>query len=97
MLQTKALTRIYHSKIMAKPKRRQRVVRRVEPILKGAEAKNFLIDYKNYAQLGQFVSDRGKIYGRRRTGFTAKQQRKLSIAIKRVRFLGLLPYKQSFS
>ena len=50
------------------------------------------IDYKNIELLRQFVSERGKIKARRVTGTCAKHQRKLAIAIKRARFLGLLPY-----
>ena len=48
------------------------------------------IDYKNVTLLGRFVSDRGKIVPRRRTGVCAKHQRSLSQAIKRARFLAML-------
>jgi small subunit ribosomal protein S18 len=50
------------------------------------------IDYKDIAQLRKFVSERGKIEPRRRTGVCAKHQRRLALAIKRARFLALLPY-----
>jgi small subunit ribosomal protein S18 len=50
------------------------------------------IDYKNVALLRRFVSDRGKILPRRQTGTSAKYQRMLTVAIKRARFIGLLPY-----
>ena len=49
------------------------------------------IDYKNVALMQRFVSDRGKIVPRRRTGVCAKHQRRLSQAIKRSRYLALLP------
>lgn len=49
------------------------------------------IDYKNIALMQRFVSDRGKIVPRRRTGVCAKHQRSLSQAIKRSRYLSLLP------
>ena len=49
------------------------------------------IDYKNVTLLGRFVSDRGKIVPRRRTGVCAKHQRSLAQAIKRSRFLAMLP------
>ncbi|MCX6002575.1 MAG: 30S ribosomal protein S18 [Chloroflexi bacterium] len=49
------------------------------------------IDYKNVSLLGRFVSDRGKIVPRRRTGVCAKHQRSLAQAIKRSRFLAMLP------
>ncbi|MEI6185873.1 MAG: 30S ribosomal protein S18 [Dehalococcoidia bacterium] len=49
------------------------------------------IDYKNVSLLGRFVSDRGKIVPRRRTGVCAKHQRSLAQAIKRSRYLAMLP------
>lgn len=49
------------------------------------------IDYKNSSLLQRFVSDRGKIVPRRRTGVCAKHQRSLAQAIKRARFLAMLP------
>lgn len=49
------------------------------------------IDYKDAAFLKNFLSDRGKMLPRRLTGTNAKQQRHLAVAIKRARFLGLLP------
>jgi len=49
------------------------------------------IDYKNFSLLQRFVSDRGKIVQRRRTGVCAKHQRRLSQAIKRERYIALLP------
>ena len=50
------------------------------------------IDYKNSQLLRRFIGDSGRMESRRKTGITAKNQRKLAIAIKRARFLGLLPY-----
>jgi len=50
------------------------------------------IDYKDISKLQRYVSDRGRIAPRRRTGVCAKHQRKLALAIKRARFLALLPY-----
>lgn len=50
------------------------------------------IDYKNVAVLGNYVSDRGKIEPRRRTGTCARHQRALAVAIKRARHLALLPF-----
>ena len=51
-----------------------------------------VIDYKDISKLRKFVSERGKIEPRRRTGVCAKHQRSLALAIKRARFLALLPY-----
>ena len=50
------------------------------------------IDYKEADKLSTFISDRGKIAPRRRTGTCAKHQRILARAIKRARHLALLPY-----
>ena len=50
------------------------------------------IDYKDPAKLRPFISDRGKIEPRRKTGTCAKHQRALALAIKRARHLALLPY-----
>ena len=50
------------------------------------------IDYKDARLLGRYVSERGKIVPSRITAVSAKKQRELSTAIKRARFLGLLPY-----
>lgn len=50
------------------------------------------IDYKNVKLLRQFITERGKIMPRRLTFVSAKRQRELSRAIKRARFLALLPY-----
>ncbi|MFC1967834.1 30S ribosomal protein S18 [Chloroflexota bacterium] len=51
-----------------------------------------VIDYKDAPKLRRYISDRGKIEPRRRTGTCAKHQRVLAIAIKRARHLALLPY-----
>lgn len=50
------------------------------------------IDYKDTEMLQRFINDQGKILPRRVTGTSAKYQRQLSKAIKRARFLCLIPY-----
>jgi small subunit ribosomal protein S18 len=50
------------------------------------------IDYKDVKLLQRYVSERGKIVPSRITAVSAKKQRELAQAIKRSRFLGLLPY-----
>lgn len=50
------------------------------------------IDYKDTDLLQQFISETGQIIPSRITGTKAKYQRQLSKAIKRARFLSLLPY-----
>ena len=51
-----------------------------------------VIDYKDVRLLQRFISERGKIVPSRITAVSAKKQRELARAIKRSRFLGLLPY-----
>ncbi len=50
------------------------------------------VDYKDVARLRRYLSDRGKIEPRRKTGTCAKHQRRLTIALKRARHVALLPY-----
>ena len=50
------------------------------------------IDYKDAKLLQRYVSERGKMVPSRITAVSAKKQRELARAIKRARFLGLLPY-----
>ncbi|MBI4967294.1 MAG: 30S ribosomal protein S18 [Rhodospirillales bacterium] len=50
------------------------------------------IDYKDLKLLGRYVSERGKMVPSRITAVSAKKQRELAQAIKRARYLGLLPY-----
>jgi small subunit ribosomal protein S18 len=50
------------------------------------------IDYKDPKRLAKYISERGKMVPSRITGVAQKQQRKLATAIKRARFLALLPY-----
>lgn len=52
------------------------------------------IDYKDITRLGALVNPHARILNRRRTGFSAKAQRDLSRAIKRARFMALMPYIQ---
>ncbi|MBW4419149.1 30S ribosomal protein S18 [Myxacorys almedinensis] len=61
--------------------------RRVSPIKPGDP-----IDYKDVDLLRKFITERGKILPRRITGLTAKQQRDLTVAIKRARIVALLPF-----
>jgi small subunit ribosomal protein S18 len=54
--------------------------------------KEVVIDYKNVDVLRRFLSPEGKVLPSRRTGLVAKNQRKVTRAIKRARSIGLLPY-----
>jgi len=50
------------------------------------------IDYKEVGRLRRYVTERGKILPRRITGNCARHQRQLTTAIKRARFMALMPY-----
>jgi len=50
------------------------------------------IDYKDVELLKRFINPHGRMIARKRTGVSAPHQRKLALAIKRARFMGLLPY-----
>ncbi|NGX37019.1 MAG: 30S ribosomal protein S18 [Chlamydiae bacterium] len=53
------------------------------------------IDYKNIDTLSQFVTERGKIIPRRITGVSLRHQRMLTRAIKKARYMALLPFVAS--
>jgi small subunit ribosomal protein S18 len=71
------------------PVRRRRARRRRSLI---ADVKDFDFDYRAVDILRRFLSETGKILPRRRTGLTARQQRKLTRAIKRARVIALVPF-----
>jgi small subunit ribosomal protein S18 len=54
-----------------------------------------LPDYKNIEELRPFLSDRGKLMPKTRSGLKAKTQRQLTVAVKRARHLALLPFVAS--
>lgn len=54
------------------------------------------LDYKEERLLGRFISDRGKILPHRATGMCARHQRQLATAVKRARFLALIPYLKGY-
>lgn len=56
-----------------------------------------VIDYKDADYLNQFTSPYAKIFGRTRTGSKAKFQRKITVAIKRARHMGLMPFTPKYS
>lgn len=50
------------------------------------------VDYKNIGHLKNHINPHARMYGRKRTGFSARQQRDFARAIKRARFMALMPY-----
>lgn len=80
---------------MAKaPKRKKRRGRR--PFdggrFRGPRVKNEDIDYKDVATLQRLTSAQGKLFGRKRTGLDAEGQRRIAVALKRARFMALMPF-----
>nr|YP_009136228.1 ribosomal protein S18 [Orthotrichum obtusifolium]AKC99478.1 ribosomal protein S18 [Orthotrichum obtusifolium] len=71
--------------VINKSKRSSR--KRLPPIRTGE-----IVDYKNINLLRRFISEQGKILSRRMNRLTSKQQRLMTIAIKRARVLALLPF-----
>ena len=76
--------------ISSAPARRPFHRRRKTCPFSGANAPR--IDYKDVRLLQRYISERGKIVPSRITAVSQKKQRELAKAIKRARFLGLLPY-----
>jgi small subunit ribosomal protein S18 len=68
--------------------RRKRIARRCPFMAAGWKS----VDYKDLDTLKRFITERGKILPRRITGVSARFQRLLSTAIKRARYIGLLPF-----
>jgi small subunit ribosomal protein S18 len=60
------------------------------------ESGTHFVDYKDERRLSRFITERGKILPRRISGVCARHQRQLSTAIKRARFLALVPYIAGF-
>jgi small subunit ribosomal protein S18 len=89
----------------AEPERRAPAQQRPRPAPRGRQSrarrakvcqfcveKTDYIDYKKPELLLPYISPYGKMLSRRRTGVCARHQRRLAVAIKRARFLALLPY-----
>lgn len=55
------------------------------------------LNYKDEKTLSRFTTDQGKILPRRMTGMCARHQRQLGTAIKRARYLAILPYIQGYA
>jgi len=58
----------------------------------GARPRPMYVDYKNVELLKKFINRQGKIIGRRKSGCTAVSQHVVSQAVKRARYMALLPY-----
>lgn len=56
-----------------------------------------VLDYKDDRVLSRFITERGKILPSRLSGMCARHQRQLSRAVKRARYLALLPFIKGFA
>ncbi len=65
--------------------------RRATYLETGVKGKLF-VDYKMVDELRRLMTPNGKIYSRKRTGISSKEQRMIAHAIKRARYMALLPY-----
>ena len=77
-------------KALKKKKRPKKIVEKGK--CRFTKARVEAVDYQDVASLQKMVSAQGKLYGRKRTGTMAHFQRELKLAVKRARFLALLPY-----
>ncbi|HAL45852.1 MAG: 30S ribosomal protein S18 [Planctomycetes bacterium GWF2_42_9] len=75
---------------MKKRKRRENVAQQNQ--CRFCRSKTEYVDYKDIEVLGKLLTHRGKIFSRKRSGNCASCQRKVKLAIKRARFMGLLPF-----
>ena len=74
------------------PMRQMKVFNRPRRTCPFSGSKALKIDYKDVRTLSRFVTERGRIMPRRITFVSMKAQRHLATAIKRARFLALMPY-----
>ena len=78
------------------PKKRSKFANRAkkkDPLfVDGARPRPMYVDYKDLELLTKLTSRQGKIIGRRKSGCTAASQHAVTLAVKRARFMALLPY-----
>jgi len=91
-MKLKAKTKIGRKKSTMTGKSGKRMSAFRKRVCRFCQDKVSVIDYKDVNRLIKFVTERGKIVPSRVSGTCAKHQRKLTQAIKRARYLALLPY-----
>jgi len=78
---------------MARQRRIVQKAKKKDPLfVDGQKPRPVFVDYKNLDLLSKLINRHGRIVGRRKTGCTAVSQRAISTAIKRARFMALMPY-----
>ncbi len=82
------------AKMISRQKARKKKARRAAEAsrMRGPKLKPGEIDYKDVAMLQRLVSAQGKMFSRKRTGLDAECQRKVALALKRARYMALMPY-----
>jgi small subunit ribosomal protein S18 len=82
----------FKSKTNANKRRKRRDNVREQNQCRFCKSKIKYVDYKDLEVLSKLLTHRGKIFSRKRSGNCAGCQRKVQLAIKRARFIGLLPF-----
>ncbi|HBQ28672.1 30S ribosomal protein S18 [Peptococcaceae bacterium SCADC1_2_3] len=72
--------------------KRERVRRAKKRVCSFCVEKTDYVDYKDIIHLRKYITERGKILPRRVSGNCARHQRVLTVAIKRARFMALIPF-----
>lgn len=80
------------SRARRRAKSRTRTKKKDPLFVDGLRPRPMYVDYKDIELLRKLVNRHGRIVGRRKTGCTAASQHAVSRAIKRARFMALLPY-----
>jgi len=76
----------------ARAKARARTAKRDPLFVDGQRPRPMYVDYKDVEFLRRLVNRHGRIVGRRKTGCTATSQHAITTAVKRARFMALMPY-----
>lgn len=80
------------TKVKRRSKTRVKTKKKDPLFVEGKRPRPMYLDYKDVELLKKLVNRHGRIVGRRKTGCSAVSQHTVSQAIKRARFMGLLPY-----
>ncbi|MFO0884433.1 MAG: 30S ribosomal protein S18 [Pirellulales bacterium] len=75
-----------------RPKARVKTKKKDPIFVDGVRPRPMFVDYKDVELLKKLINRHGKIVSRRKTGCSAVSQHAVSLAVKRARFMGLLPY-----
>ena len=78
------------AKRKAKPKIKAK--KKDQIFIDGVRPRPMFVDYKDLELLGKMVNRQGKLLSRRKSGCTAASQHAVTLAVKRARFMALLPY-----